>query len=93
MSPDDDHTHLLNQTAAGDPGASAMMAALLYPELRALAAIHLARESPGHTLQATALANEAYIKLIDQTRADFNDQRHIMAVAAGMALRLQAKLV
>lgn len=64
------------------------LAALLYPELRALAAAQLAHESPGHTLQPTALANEVYLKLTDQTRTAFVDRRHCLSVAATLIRRI-----
>lgn len=55
---------------------------LLVDELRALAGALLRQERPDHTLQPTALVNEAYLKLVDQTQPDFADRRHFMAVAA-----------
>jgi RNA polymerase sigma factor (TIGR02999 family) len=56
--------------------------AAVYAELRRLAASYLLRERPGHTLQATALANEAYLRLVDQTRVAWRGRTHFFAVAA-----------
>jgi RNA polymerase sigma factor (TIGR02999 family) len=54
----------------------------VYDELRALAAVRLGQERPGHTLQPTALVHEVYLKLADQTQAEFRDPAHFFAVAA-----------
>jgi RNA polymerase sigma factor (TIGR02999 family) len=62
--------------------------ATVYGELRKLAASHLARERPGHTLQATALANEVYLKLVDQTRVAWRGRTHFFAVAASAMRRV-----
>src|SRR3954451_11870672 len=59
-----DVTRLLDAAAAGDRQAAAGLLPLVYAELRRLAADKLARESPGHTLQATALVHEAYLRLV-----------------------------
>lgn len=59
-----DVTQLLDAAAAGDPHAAADLLPLVYSELRRLAADHLAREKPGHTLQATALVHEAFLRLV-----------------------------
>jgi RNA polymerase sigma-70 factor (ECF subfamily) len=56
--------------------------ASVYTELRKLAANYLTKERPGHTLQATALANEAYLRLIDQSRVAWRGRTHFFAVAA-----------
>lgn len=58
-----DVTQLLNAIDAGDPQAAAALLPLVYDELRRLAAAQLARENPGHSLQATALVHEAYLRL------------------------------
>jgi RNA polymerase sigma-70 factor (ECF subfamily) len=59
---------------------------LVYEELRALAQAYFRRESPAHTLQATALVNEAYLKLVRQERADWQGRTHFRA-AMGLAMR------
>ena len=60
----------------------------VYDELRALAASRLAREPGGHTLQPTALVHEVYLKLADQSRAQYNDRAHFFAVAAEAIRRI-----
>lgn len=79
---------LLTETASGDASAAEALFPLVYEELRAIAARKLASEPPGHTLQATALVNEAYLRLIDQTRARYRDRPHFFAVAARVMRRV-----
>ena len=59
-----DVTRLIDEAAAGDSRAAAELLPLVYAELRALAAVQMAREKPGQTLQATALIHEAYFRLV-----------------------------
>ena len=77
---------------AADPGEGEPIAArlmpLVYDDLRALAASHLRREAPGHTLQPTALVNEAFLKLVDQTRVDWKGKTHFFAVGAEIMRRI-----
>ena len=61
---------------------------LVYDELRGLARCYMSRETPGHTLQPTALVHEAYLKLVDQTRADWKGRTHFFAVGAQVMRRL-----
>ena len=61
---------------------------LVYEELRQRAAAYLRRERPVHTLQATALVHEAYLKLVDQKRARWNDRAHFCAVSARVMRRV-----
>ncbi|MCP3956829.1 MAG: sigma-70 family RNA polymerase sigma factor [bacterium] len=61
---------------------------VVYDELRRLAHGYMSRETPGHTLQPTALVHEAYLKLVDQTRADWKGKTHFFAVGAGVMRRL-----
>ena len=61
---------------------------LVYQELRQLAAVRVARESAGQTLQPTALVHEAYIKLVNQKEANWNDKTHFLAVAAEAIRRI-----
>lgn len=68
-------------------GVDAVMPAV-YDEIRRLAQFHMRRERANHTLSATALANEAYLKLVDQTRANWENRRHFMAVAAQAIRRI-----
>jgi RNA polymerase sigma factor (TIGR02999 family) len=61
---------------------------IVYPELRRLAGAYLNRERPGHTLQPTELVHEAYLKLVDQTRVDWQGRTHFFAVAANAMRRI-----
>jgi RNA polymerase sigma factor (TIGR02999 family) len=61
---------------------------LVYEELRRLAKGYMSRETPGHTLQPTALVHEAYLKLVDQTRANWQGKTHFFAVGARVMRRL-----
>jgi hypothetical protein len=56
-------TQLLSEIGEARPGAEARLFTLIYPQMRRLAASYMRQERPGHTLQATALVNEAYLKL------------------------------
>jgi RNA polymerase sigma factor (TIGR02999 family) len=66
-----------------DPGAAVEgLLPLVYAELRQMADQRLRRENPGHTLSPTALVHEAYIRLVDQTRVQWQDRAHFFAVAS-----------
>jgi RNA polymerase sigma factor (TIGR02999 family) len=78
----DDVTQILARAGEGDPGAAERLAVLLYEELRALARNEMARERPGHTLQPTALVHEAYLRLIGEQGASFENRRHFYGAAA-----------
>jgi RNA polymerase sigma factor (TIGR02999 family) len=82
MSTDADITGLLAAWRAGDAGAFDRLFPLIYDELRRVAAGQLKREQPGHTLDSTALVHEAYFRLVDQTRVDWVDRSHFLAVAS-----------
>jgi RNA polymerase sigma factor (TIGR02999 family) len=75
-----DITLLLAAAARGDRQAAAELLPLVYDELRQLAAAWLAAERPGHTLDATALVHEAYLRLIGDQH--FDDKSHFFAAAA-----------
>lgn len=79
-------THLLG--AAGGGVADDRLFGVVYGELRRIARRQLAREGEGHTLETTALVHEAYLRLIDQSRAQFADRAHFFAVAAQMMRRV-----
>lgn len=79
-------TAALHAIAAGDKKAVNDLLPLVYDKLRVLAASALSHERLNHTLQPTALVHEAYLKLIDQTRVNWRDQQHFLAVAS-MAIR------
>jgi RNA polymerase sigma-70 factor (ECF subfamily) len=73
---------LLHRISRGDKQAENALMPLIYRELHRVAVAHLRRERPGHTLQATALVHEVYLKLIQQRNADWKDRAHFFAVAS-----------
>src|SRR6476620_4502323 len=75
-------TELLAQWSDGDDAALAELTPLVYGELRRLAHRHMGGERPNHTLQTTALVNEAYLRLADQTNPRWQNRAHFFAVAA-----------
>src|SRR5262245_796888 len=75
-------TELLVQWSHGDDAALAELTQLVYDELRRVAHHHLSRQRPDHTLQTTALVNEAYLRLADQTNPRWQNRAHFFAVAA-----------
>jgi RNA polymerase sigma factor (TIGR02999 family) len=77
-----DVTELLAQWSDGDDAALAELTPLVYEELRDLAHRHMGGERPDHTLQTTALVNEAYLRLADQTNPRWQNRAHFFAVAA-----------
>lgn len=77
-----DITVLLRAWRQGDRGALDRLTPLLYGELRRLAYHFMQGERPEHTLQATALVNEAYLRLVDIKAVDWQDRAHFMAIAA-----------
>jgi RNA polymerase sigma-70 factor, ECF subfamily len=82
-------TQLLATLKDGDrTAAAAKLMPLVYDEFRALAARHLRHERPNHTLQPTALVHEAYLRLIDQTRVDWQGRTHFFAVGAQAIRRI-----
>jgi RNA polymerase sigma factor (TIGR02999 family) len=72
----------------GDQDALARLMPLVYDELRRLAASYLRRERPGHTLQPTALVHEAYLRLVDQTHANWRNRAQFFGVAAQLMRRI-----
>jgi len=81
-------TRLLIRLTDGDDGALGELLPLVYAELRRLAAGYLRRERPGHTLQPTALVNEAYLRLVDQMQVRWQNRAHFLGVAAQMMRRI-----
>jgi RNA polymerase sigma factor (TIGR02999 family) len=81
-------TGLLRAWSAGDRGALERMMVLVYPELRRIAQRCLGSERGGHTLQATALVNEAYLRLVDTPRIEWQDRAHFFAVGARLMRRI-----
>jgi RNA polymerase sigma factor (TIGR02999 family) len=84
----DDVTQLLKEWSAGDSNAAAKLVPLVYEELRRLARSYVARERADHTLQATALVHEAYLRLADQTQLDWKDRAHFYGIAARLMRRI-----
>lgn len=81
-------TALLSAWRKGNHDAEEQLFQLVYADLHRLAARYMARERPGHTLQATALINEAYIRLIDIEQIHWQDRSHFFAVAARVMRRI-----
>lgn len=75
-------TGLLQKWSDGDKSAMEKLMPLVYDELRRLAHQHMRREKPGHVLQTTALINEAYIRLVDQSPVHFENRAHFFGIAA-----------
>lgn len=90
MSAPDDRpvTRLLADLSAGERGAVDQILPLVYDELRAIANRHMRRERAGHTLQATALVHDAFLKLVDQTRVQWQDRAHFFAIASQAMRRI-----
>jgi RNA polymerase sigma factor (TIGR02999 family) len=83
-----DVTHLLIAWSNGEPAAAEPLMDAVYGELRRLARASLLRERPDHSLQATGLVHEAYLKLVDQKRVRWQNRAHFFAVAAQVMRRL-----
>src|SRR5919108_5194033 len=84
-----DVTSILSQIESGDPSAAEQLLPLVYDELRKLAALKLAQEKPGQTLQATALVHDAYIRLVDIDKVQhWNSRGHFFAAAAEAMRRI-----
>jgi RNA polymerase sigma factor (TIGR02999 family) len=84
-----DVTQILSQIEQGDPSAAEQLLPLVYEELRKLAAAKMASEREDHTLQATALVHEAYLRLVDVEKAQhWNSRGHFFAAAAEAMRRI-----
>ncbi|MEK6282457.1 MAG: sigma-70 family RNA polymerase sigma factor [Acidobacteriota bacterium] len=81
-------TRLLAAWSEGDHSALDKLAPLVYAELHHMARRHMRRERPDHTLQTTALVNEAYLRLIDQRDVHWRNRAHFFAIAAQMMRRI-----
>jgi RNA polymerase sigma factor (TIGR02999 family) len=75
-------THLLEQLRSGKKEAESRLIEVVYPELRRIAMRYMRGERPGHSLQATALVNEAYLRLLGEGDRNFQNRSHFFAVAA-----------
>jgi len=83
-----DVTHILTAIEQGDAGAADELLPLVYDELRRLAARKMSQESPGQTLQATALVHEAYIRLVGSESHNWSSRTHFFAAAAEAMRRI-----
>jgi RNA polymerase sigma-70 factor (ECF subfamily) len=81
-------TRLLQAWSAGDEGALQQLTPLVYQELHRAAHCYMARERSGHTLQATALINEVYVRLIGSNPVNWQNRAHFLAVCAQMMRRI-----
>jgi RNA polymerase sigma-70 factor (ECF subfamily) len=87
-SADTDVSALLRAWSGGDQDALQALTPIVYDELHRLAHRHLRRERSGHSLQTTALVNEAYMRLADYTRMQWQDRAHFFAVSAQVMRRI-----
>jgi len=81
-------TQLLQAWSAGEQGALDKLVPVVYQELRRLAKRYMAHESPGHTLQTTALVNEAYLRLVDVKQVNWQNRAHFFGVSAQLIRRI-----
>jgi RNA polymerase sigma factor (TIGR02999 family) len=81
-------TQLLVEWSNGNQAASERLMPLVYEELRRLAHQYMRRERPGHTLQTSALVNEAYLRLIDQKEVHWKNRAHFFGIAAQLMRRI-----
>ena len=81
-------TELLQAWSGGDEAALGALIPLVEAELRRLARIYMARERIGHTLQTTALVNEAFVRLIDARQVRWNDRAHFLGISARLMRRV-----
>jgi len=87
-SADTDVSALLRAWSDGDQGALQALTPIVYEQLHRLARQYMRRERSGHSLQATALVNEAYMRLADYTRMQWQDRAHFFAVSAQVMRRI-----
>jgi RNA polymerase sigma-70 factor, ECF subfamily len=81
-------TLLLHAWRRGENGALDQLMPLVYDELRRIAHRYMVREHPGHTLQTTAIVNEAYLRLIDAAQIEWKDRAHFFAISANLMRRV-----
>src|SRR5579862_4306721 len=84
----DDISKLLHAWSDGDQSALEKLTPIVYDELRRLARRYMRRERPGHSLQTTALVNEAYLRLVDYKRMQWQNRVHFFAVSARLMRRI-----
>jgi RNA polymerase sigma-70 factor, ECF subfamily len=83
-----DVSQLLYAWSGGDPNALESLTPIVYRELHRLASHYMKRERPGHSLQTTALVNEAYMRLVDYKRMQWQNRAHFFAVSAQLMRRI-----
>jgi RNA polymerase sigma factor (TIGR02999 family) len=88
MSPEADVSTLLRAWSEGDQSALDKLTPIVYDELHRLARHYMSRERTGHSLQATALVNEAYLRLVDYKRMRWENRAHFFAVSAQLMRRI-----
>jgi RNA polymerase sigma factor (TIGR02999 family) len=81
-------THLLRAWGEGEQSALDKLVPLVYQEMHRLAQVYMSRERSGHVLQTTALVNEAYIRLVDTTKASWQNRAHFFAICANVMRRI-----
>jgi RNA polymerase sigma-70 factor (ECF subfamily) len=81
-------TLLLTRMSEGDSQAASRLIPLVYEELRRIAVRYMGRERPNHTLQATALVHEAYLRLVEQRGTNWKNRAHFFGVAAQLMRRI-----
>jgi RNA polymerase sigma factor (sigma-70 family) len=88
QSPDQPVTQLLASWRGGDKAALGELTGLVYQELRSLAQRHLRRERSNHTIQRTALVNEAFVRLVNQQSVDWQSRAHFFGLASNLMRRI-----
>ncbi len=86
--PPQEVTELLQSWSSGDEAALEKLIPLVHQELHRLAKRYMGRENPGHTLQTTALVNEAYLRLVDSSQVPWQNRAHFFAVSARIMRRI-----
>jgi RNA polymerase sigma factor (TIGR02999 family) len=88
MAPVSEVTRIREQIDRGDPAAAEELLPLVYDELRRLAAVKMANEAPGQTLQPTALVHEAWLRLSQESRSNWRNREQFYAMAAEVMRRI-----
>lgn len=86
--PTEEITQLLLAWGKGDEGAFDRLMPLVYDEMRKIARRYMSRQRPDHTLQTTALVNEAYLRLIDSSKVQWQNRAHFYAISAQLMRRI-----
>ena len=88
MASQQEITRLLSEWNEGEAGALERLLPLVEGELRRIAARHMRRENPNHTLQTTALMNEAFLKLVEQREVRWQNRAHFFALSSHIMRRV-----